>query len=414
MPKKFYDIFPPNIRKEEKKIKEIEEKDSIKGAITKNKSSSRLKGIFIFLAVFFLGLGAFLYFKLPRAELEIWPNTEPITLAAEITIDKNASDIDIINKVIPGKIFEEEKEIWQDFPATGNVVEEEKAKGTIRVFNKHSPASPVSLRAATRFLSDSGKYFISSKSIYIPANSSVDIEVVAVESGEDYNIGAANFSVPGLVGTAYYYTVYGAASAPMQGGFKKESKQVTEDDIKRAENDLTEKVLGDVETLLRNKISSEYVLLDNAVLREVVESTALVKAGAIMPKFNFQIKGKAKALVFDKSDLESFAKKIILSEISNSRELFEESLKINYRSQLVDMREERATLNLEIFAKVYPSIDKEIIFGLAKGRNEEEIQNSILGGFSDKISQVRINLWPFWVKKAPNNINKIKVKLNLD
>ena len=99
-------------------------------------------------------------------------------------------------------------------------------------------------------MSDSGKLFVALQKIVIPAAKksgskitpgSVQINVQAVEGGTDYNIAPSNFSVPGLKGTAYYYSIYATSTAAMTGGYTGKVKKVTDDDIQGAKDVLTKK-----------------------------------------------------------------------------------------------------------------------------------------------------------------------------
>ena len=45
----------------------------------------------------------------------------------------------------------------------------------------------------------------------------------------------------------------------------------------------------------------------------------------------------------------------------------------------------------------------------------DEIHREIIyENLAQKIFQTKINFWPFWVKKAPKNLEKINIKLNLE
>jgi len=430
MAKKFFDIFPPDIKtvqRGEPRFRQGEagqrrEEEVLKKQRTKTKSSV-IKKVLISVGVFIFLLGIFFYFKLPRLDLEIWPKTELLSFEEKITIDKNAGEIDFLNKIIPGEILEEEKELWREFPATGITVEEGRAEGIIRVYNRYSPPTPITLVATTRFLSDSGKNFRSPKKIYIPAAkiksgkvvpSWTETRVVAIETGEEYNIGSAEFSIPKLAGTPYYYTTHGESFASMTGGFKTESKQVTQEDIQRAEDVLTEELLATMETSLKNKIPSESILFDNTISKEIVEVSPFVKPETVVDQFNIQAKAKAKGLIFKKSDLEKIAKEFILPKIPVSKELFEESLNLIYTPELIDLEEGQITLNLKFSAKIYPTISKRELSVLLKGKSTEQIREVIYESLPQQISQIKIRFWPFWVKKTPKNVEKINIKLNLE
>ncbi len=424
MAKKFFDIFPPDIKTVQRGEagRRREEDEVLKKQRTKAKSSV-IKKVLISAGFFIFLLGIFFYFKLPRLDLEIWPKTELLSFEEKITIDKNAGEIDFLNKIIPGEILEEEKELWREFPATGITIEEGRAEGIIRVYNEYSPLTPIALIATTGFLSDSKKNFRSPEKIYIPAAKVksgkvvpgwTETRVVAIEAGEEYNIGPAEFSIPKLAGTSYFYTTYGESFTSMTGGFKTESKQVTQEDIQEAEDVLTKELLATMETSLKNKVPLGFILFDNAISKEIVEVSPFVEPETVVDQFNVQAKAKAEGLIFKKSDLEKIAKEFILPEIPVSKELFEESLNLTYIPELIDLEEGKITLNLKFSAKIYPTISKKELPALLKGKTTEQIREILYESLPQRISQIKIRFWPFWVKKTPKNVEKINIKLNLE
>jgi len=414
MAEKFYDIIPPDIN-EGKKV--------FNGKLPNQKKPSRMKEILLGGLLFIVLVAVFMYFQLPRVTIEIWPKTNLLTFREVIIVDKNATDIDLINKTIPGEVIEAQKELWREFSATGTTEEGNKATGTIKVYNRYMPPTPLDLVKKTKFLSESGKYFISPNPIHIPPATKqggeivpgvTEIEVVAFETGEGYNIGPAEFSVPGLAGTPYYYTTYGRSEQPMMGGSLKENKYVTQEDIDKAESDLQQQLLNDIEVALKNKISSDYILLEDAVSKEVKEVMSLVKKGDEVENFNVQGEAQGEALIFKKEALEDFIKDYIFSKIPSSKKLFEESLEINYTPERITLEEGKIILNLEFSAKIYPVQETEELFNIAKGRKAEAIKEAIYTNYPDEISRVEVKLWPFWVRKAPGNINRFNIKLDIE
>ncbi|MBU4274915.1 hypothetical protein KKE19_03850 [Patescibacteria group bacterium] len=425
MPKKIFDIIPPNLASDmENKIKNLVGGKKTKKKIRKEgggKKPRLLAGVLVFSGVFLLLAAIYLYFRLASLNVEIWPVTEVVSFKQKITIEKALEEVDLENNKIPAQFIEEEKEGWQEFPATGSGSKEGIAQGTIRVYNKYSPVAPVTLVAKTRFLSDSGKLFRSVSKINLPAAqikngkvvpSWVDIKVTAVESGEAYNIGSASFSIPGLSGTAYYYSVYAESTESMTGGYESELKVVTSDDIDGAKDGLLQKLFDDTEEALKNRVaSSNLVLFNNALDKSTIESSCSVKAGAEIDKFNCTAKVKISALVAKEADLKKIAKNYIISQVPEQKTILEETLVLVYNPELIDLKLGSITLNSEISAKIYPAINTQEISLSFMGKNSSQISDIIYSKIGQEVSEIKIDFWPFWVKKAPNDQSKINVRL---
>lgn len=430
-----FDILPPKMaHKIEDEFKSLtrEEKKQTKGRGSKKQHRETTshkerhfpsKEVLAGFGILVLILVGILYFKLQKVNVEIWPKTEVLSFKEQVMADNSVDLINSNSKTIPAQYFEEEKDLWQEFPATGNASNDGKAEGAIVIYNNYSPASALPLKIGTHFLSDSGKYFITLQKVVVPAAKkqnnktvpgSIEVKVQAAEAGEDYNIKPAKFSVPKLAGTSYFYSIYAESSKSMTGGFSSEIKKVTEDDIQKAKDTLTKKLLDDTREALKNKISTDYILLDNVIFAEITESSSAVKAEAVVDKFNYQAKAKATALVFKKSDLESFIKEYINSNMSDPKTFLEDSLSISYSPETIDIKEGKIVLDLDFSVKTYQTIDKNDLISLFREKSAEEIKETINSRMGDNASQIKINLWPFWTTKAPKDKNKIKVDLKFD
>ncbi len=435
MSKKIFDILPPKIaHKIEDGIKSltIEEEKHTKGRGSKKHHKNTrtdkerhfpLKEILAGSGILFLILAGILYFKLQKVNVEIWPKIEVLSFKEQVMADNSVDIINSNSKTIPAQYFEEEKDLWQEFPATGSASNDGKAVGSIVIYNSYIPAGDITLKTGTHFLSDSGKYFITLQKVIIPATKkqnnktvpgSVEVKVQATESGEDYNIKPAKFSVPKLVGTSYYYSIYAESSQVMAGGFSSTIKIVTEDDIKTAKNTLQKNLLNDIQEDLKNKISTEYILLDKTIFTEITESSSAVKAGAVIDKFNYQAKARATALVFKKSDLENFIKEYINSNIFAPKTFLENSLILKYSPETIDIKDKKTVLNLDFSVKIYQAIDKNDLISLFREKSSDQIKETVNSRMGDGVSQIQVNLWPFWTTKAPRDKNKIKVDLKFD
>lgn len=414
MGKKFFDIIPPKeisflrSEKKEEKIRPVRKK---KGFF--------LKGLIFF--SFFLILIVILALSIfSKVEVKIWPETEILTLNEDLIVDLNIGVPDFNEKTIPGKIFSNEKFISKEFSASGKTLKERKATGVIRVYNAYSTSSRTLV--PSRFVSAGGKLFWSLKKIVIPGAKyekgklvpgEIDVDVQAAEPGEDYNIGPSTFALPALAGSSLYTTIYGKSFSDMNGGFTGEVSQISQEDLEKAESDLVEELKRESIEVFKITISKDFILLNETISQEIIESNSSLKAGTEAESFEFQVRIKSEGVGFKKSDMRNFAKNRIKLNIPEGTILQEESLEINHflLEQKID-EDGKIVLNLEIKAKVYSDIDldklKKALLG--KSIKEAKIFLENLSG----VVRVELRSWPFLKSKIPEDLEEVEVRLMLD
>lgn len=434
MKQKIFDIIPPkgknklaenkpfsvltekSIQKKENGLSGLSEKKA--GSFSEKRIIFSPKKKFIFLIIVFILVffGGFLsYFQLQKAEIKINPETQPLGLQKTIIVDLNVKNADLSLQTIPGKLISNEFPLSQEFPSSGK--SQKKAEGVIRVYNAHSSAAQVFL-TGTRFVSAGGKLFKTLSKVIIPGGRDVkgklepgfiDIKAIADQPGKDYNIGPSTFSIPGFAGTPKYTTFYAKSFSPMAGGG--EQPAVTEEDLQSAEKNLTEKALQESKDALKNQISSDMVFLDETLSREITEASSDAKAGQELSVFNFRVNVKSQNLLFKRSDLENLIKDSIISQVPADKKLLPESTKINFKRESIDFQSGKLVLNVKIEAKIYSEIETDSLKKAILGKSLAEAQ--ILLKNQLQIKDFKINLWPFWVKKVPENIKRIKININL-
>lgn len=447
MPKKIFDVIPPSEprspRFERRKrpafpkrrswfaslggrSNQVKEKSRPKIRVGERLSNT-FKGKRIFLKILIpfllimILIGVFGYSAFSKTEIIIWPEVDTLNFKETISIDSETEHPDFTARVLPGKIFKDQKSNSQDFPSSGEILKEGKASGIIRVYNNYHLSQ--TLVANTRFQppleafqpsleKGESPWFRTTERINIPPKSHKEVRVVADNPGEKYNIKPSKFSVPGLKGLAQYTLVYGESFQEFEGGFKGEVAQVSQADLDKARDILTEKTEKESRDFLKTVIPLDFILIDEIISQETVEENYSVGAGEAAEFFNFQVKIKSQGLSFKESDIESFAKDIINLNTSEDKKLQEESLEINYSLESMDMESGKATLNLEIGAKVYSDIDLTELKKALLGRSFKEAQ--IFLENQPQVTKVEIKSWSFWRKKIPENINKVEIRLNLD
>jgi len=431
--RKVFDIIPPKERKETAPLAKPQKKPAFSEKLIlpsrpvilektpKPQIKTSKKAIWWPVSTILLLLclaGASYFLIKPKTEISIWPRKSPLAVKTQVLVSKNASQG---ADIIVGEIKTQECSSSQEFPATGARSVGTKASGTIRVYNAYS-TTPQILIANTRFVSDNGKLFRIPQKITIPGAhyegsklipGELETTVEAGEPGEEYNIGPSTFSLPALAGTSRYTAFYAKSFGSMTGGSKNQTTQVTEEDLSSAQETLTTIALDNCQKMLQASLSpEEYVINEEALRSEIIEANPLTKVGQEVDKFTFNIKAKATALVFKKSDLESFARTYIASKVPEGKQLDANSVAISYSPQDVDLSKGKIVLSVEISAEIYQTIDENSIKEAVRFQRPDEAAAS-LGRFPE-ISDFQVRLWPFWANKTPSEVESIAVKLMLD
>ncbi len=411
MPKEIIDIIPPE------KIGKPKLLLSKKKELKKPKRKIRFRKLWFFLVLILIISGFGYGFTFSRVEIEIWPKMDTFELGLEIIVDSKAKEADWSAKIIPGYFLEERNSFSQQFPASGKIIKDEKAEGVIRIYNNYSGLSQ-SLRANTRFMAASGEVFRTPIRVVIPGKKTekgkevpgyIDVKVIADQPGPEYNIESTSFSIPGLVGTALYTKFYGRSFELMTGGFKGETPQVTKEDLEKAEIAVVKRLKAEGEQILEKKaVDSGSILLKETFEQEVKATSSSAKAGVEVENFDFLAEVKSTVLIFEEEDIN----KLILDQAPQGTRFYEKSLDINWKSKELNLIQGKITLDLEFSGEVYSDLDQLVLRRELKERPLLEAKEFLEK--KSEISKVEIDSWPFWIKKIPRNLNKIKLKLKLD
>jgi hypothetical protein len=403
-------------RKEIPKIEMPEVKKKKKTVVLLPSLSAKFFLVFLaFCAIVTLG-AAFLI--LPSADIAITPKTEPLTINLDVIIDKNISETNLETSKIPGQIISVEKEASQEFPATGIKKMEEKAKGIVTIYNEWDSSSQILVKT-TRFLSKEGKLFRTIKTVTVPGFSringddipgTIDVEVIADEPGEDFNIDSTSFTIPGLSGTTKYSSIYGRSKEPMAGGIVGEVKIVSEKDIEEAKNFLAVIFQEKAKNQLKEETPDGLETMENSSHEEIVESNSSAAAGDQADKFTQFVKVKSSVLAFGEEDLKDFAAKNLIKNAAEEREIIGGAMEISYGKAEIDFEAGQMIIPVHIEALAAWKINEDEIKNQILGKNEGEIRNYLQD--KNEIKRAKVSFWPFWVKRVPRSANKINLTID--
>jgi hypothetical protein len=245
----------------------------------------------------------------------------------------------------------------------------------------------------------------------------VDVKVTADQTGIDYNIGPSTFSIPGFAGSEKYTKFYGKSSQPMTGAVSQKASQVTKEDLDNAKNILSKKAKEDCESSFIQEISGEkaaagFLFLQDAIQTNISDTFSLAAPGTVAENFSYQVKAKSQTMIFKKEDINNFTKEFVNSQLLEGQKVIEKSITTNITPETVNLSSGKIILSLNISAKTYSDFNPAGFKEGLKGKTAVE-SKVILENFSE-VSRAEVKLWPFWVRKIPEDLEKIQININVD
>jgi len=367
----------------------------------------------IFTVSGFVLLAIILYFFLGSAKIVIKPQKEKLDLSINVSVSSNYPQINYDSNSIPGQFLSYSAEITKDFTSSGQKEVARKARGEITVFNNFN-SEPQILVATTRFQSSDGLIFRTPRAITIPGAKlvsgklvpgSITLEVLADKPGQEYNINADKFTIPGFKGTPRFEGFYAESSQPTSGGIIGLSKIVTEKDFNTAKETVTKEASDEALSKLKTKTNNLKIIepLDNQVTS--LKSTAEVDDA--VEGFAIATTAEAKTIAFNEDDL----LKLVENSISKKGELtlLKETVNFDYSESKLDLAKKVLTFRLSVQGEAARKVDEQKITKSLLGMKQGKIKDYFLG--IPEIESARVILTPFWVRSVPKNINDVELKL---
>ncbi len=321
-----------------------------------------------------------------------------------------SSNVSVEN--IPYTTVEITSEKTVSIKATGEEKVTEKAKGKITIYNEYEETEQRLLKN-TRFESPNGLIYRIPSSVIVPGSKrddkgnvvagKLEVEIVADEVGEKYNIGASKFTVPGFKDLPQFESFYAKSEGDIAGGFDGIRKVISESDRQESETLLKNQLKEALLTEAKSKTTPENLVLadESMILYEILSDK--VEGNNV----SISAKGTIKATSFD---YQNFSNTIAKSSITQFSEF--ENVVITNIDKLnisVSKQENDSTAKIELSG----SID------FLWKNNEEELKRAIAG--TDKnsikdtvelfpgITKISSEVRPMWKKTFPEDVSKIEI-----
>ncbi|MCK5059926.1 MAG: hypothetical protein KAR00_02140 [Candidatus Pacebacteria bacterium] len=306
------------------------------------------------------------------------------------------------------------KEGSKGVSATEEKYIEQKASGQIVIYNTHD-ANSQRLIKNTRFETPGGLIYRINESVTIPGKKgaepgSIEVTVYADEPGEKYNIGLADFSIPGFAGTARFDTFYARSKTPMADGFVGNIKDVSDSVLSMAKMEIQNSLKTALAAEVARQIPENFILYSGALFftwNDLPQNN--LKNGA-----EIRQKGTIQAIIFDKALLSEYISNLLLPEWNIEAELRGMETLVFVSQDETFNPEKSASMRfvLKGDAIMTALFNEGAIKEALAGKPKNEV-HSIFES-NEAIAQAKVTVVPFWRRTLPDSSQKIRIKVVLD
>lgn len=420
MKKDFNDIVPPehrSIRKvsverntHRKALRQrIAERADAPEAPRGRRNSSRW-GLWVVALVLLLVLVFGFSFLFSGAKLVVTPKQRTVHIEADFNAVRNPGINDI-----GYEIMTIEREEAQDVSPSGKEFVEEKASGSIVIYNNYNSSSQRLIRN-TRFETPDGLIYRVNESVVVPGRQtengtavpgSVEVVVYADEPGEKYNIGLTDFTVPGFKGDPRFESFYARSKTEMTGGFVGDRQTISAAEETGARDALRSKLASQLLREAMSQTPEGFEMYENGIFT-VFSSLPNSEHGS---QVSVREKATLYGVLFKKDALAQFIASNTIAgfdnepvEILNPQALaFAILNKETKKPWEEDGFSFRLAGNVHVVWTFNANELKVDLAGKAKGALE-----TVLTGYPS-VDEAHIILRPFWRQTFPDDVSDIKV-----
>ncbi|MEK7619170.1 MAG: hypothetical protein AAB416_02930 [Patescibacteria group bacterium] len=370
---------------------------------TRTDSYRRIALSFFAISLLLLATVAYLFFS--WATITITPKAVLINEGFSVEVVDASSGAALESDQLSGKV------VTQDLEGSGTFSTKEgtpvigKTAGAITITNTSS--KPQQLRATTRLLNPEGILFRTSEFVTIPAGGRVAVNVVSDREGDLGTLDDSKFTLPGLW-PGLQNQIYGFGFEVKTDGAGL-VKMVTQKDIDDGIAAVLEKLQEKMKALLE---------ADGSNIQSLTARTKTAQAshrvGDEAEQIDVRVTATVTAVIYTPFELESLVTKKLFAKIGPGYDLLPpRSNDISVTVESVDNENKRATVQVVASAGRVLSheglpFNKKVL----AGRSPQEITAAISA--SDEVSDVSVQLYPFWVTRAPFLIDHINILIKKD
>lgn len=368
-------------------------------------------GVTVCLAV----LGYALSFLFVSATVTVIPKEKTLPINITATAEKSPTNAELGFTIVTIT-----REGNKEVPASGEEKVERKASGKILIYNNYSSA-PQTLVKNTRFETSDGLIFRIESQVTVPGQKTVNGEknpgsvsatVIADEAGEEYNIGLADFTIPGFKGDPRFasFNAKSDPQSPIGGGFIGTVKKVTQADMTAAQTAIQTQLKNELLTSVEPQIPETHVLFSDAAIFSFEQLPQ--EEGSDDKTAKIRQQGTVYGILFSKDQLNNYVAAKRLEEEKGESPISIANLnELTFQFKNKSTFDPKSSLNVEFSltgnARFVWDINSDMVSKALAKQKRRDIKN-ILINFSE-IDKANVVVRPVWVGTLPKNQEKIKV-----
>ncbi len=349
---------------------------------------------------------------LPSADITVYAKTQPVSRDVDVSVTSAVSGPDQSRLSLPSTRVQKEVVVEKKFDTEGKRDVGTKSAGSVKVYN--FSGAPLNLRSATttltlgtktyKFKTDQSNVRTSPSTTSTPNVAQVE----ASEGGESFNVPAGTrLEITNQVFGNKPQALYAVVESAIVGGSSRFITTITEEDLKRAQSELSAQAVQEVRDELK---ASNITLPDQAFTATASEFVPSAQAGTEAQSFTAIQKVAISGLGFSSLDLATMLRSRILNTLGASVNLQEPSKDVvSYIIKDLDVATGVMRLTVHYESQAIGQVDVTNITSSIVGKSKEQASEILLA--NEQIERVDIALSPSWQSSIPRFKQKIDLKL---
>ena len=366
-----------------------------------------------------------------QATINIQTHVSALRVKVEADLSQTAQQVDVRRKILPLRMISQDSKLQQEIEATGST-DGEKASGVIEIYNCNTRDDLV-IDTQTIFRKDDKDFVLRADDleIVIPPNNNPDdcesssaldnrrsLKIEAVNVGEEYNLEAGSYQIVGL--NSDDYNVRGF---DISGG-NEVTSCITAEDLELAKEEFAQKRNDtEVKRDLMQSLEIEHNLIPLEGTFQVAEADILEPAtcpevtdNRISQVIIYYLGGieKADVVKLVEADLKAAAGELTVVDDGLDSASYEVNITLNSERPKPTVQQ-AADLDYYVIIEIDQAnativLDRQDILDEIAGEKVKQAAPRLRR--LEGVTNVQVDLSPFWVDSLPENKNDILLKIN--